>query len=219
VQPPCLLCGHHPHYRHNICKACLEDLPWAQPPIVNQTLGYAYSACALNYLPPINGLIKQFKHQRNLAAGCLLEYCLSKTISSALLEQQLLLPQLLIPVPLHRTRLRHRGFNQAEFIAHGLSKHLHIPMCKNLCLRLGDQAPLQGQNRRQRLRHMQGVFEVNTKEVNSRLHSIAIVDDVTTTGATAQALSSCLQSAWPNPLHIQLWCLARTPAPKTQLEW
>ncbi|HCH32965.1 MAG TPA: hypothetical protein DE045_08485 [Oceanospirillaceae bacterium] len=187
--------------------------------MVNQTLGYTYSVCALNYLPPVNGLIKQFKHQRNLAAGRLLEFCLSQTISSAISKQHLHRPQVLIPVPLHRTRLRQRGFNQAEFIAQGLSKDLHIPMCNNLCRRLGDQAPLQGQNRRQRLRHMQGVFEVNTREVNARLHSIAIIDDVTTTGATAQALSNCLQNAWAGPLHIQLWCLARTPAPNTQLEW
>lgn len=219
VQPACLLCGHHPHQQHNICQACLLDLPWARPSLINGSGGYTYSICALHYLPPINGLIQQFKHQHNLAAGRLLNYCLSRSISSALSEQRLRRPQLLIPVPLHKARLRQRGFNQAEFIANGLSQALAIPLHKNMCHRLGDQAPLQGQSRRQRIRQMQGVFEVNTKEVDSQLFSIAIIDDVTTTGATAQALSSCLQNAWPGPLHIQLWCLARTPAPKTLVEW
>ena len=55
--------------------------------------------------------------------------------------------------------------------------------------------------------------------IYTRSHSIAIIDDVMTTGATVQALSKKLITAWGGPLDIQIWCVARAQPPDILLDW
>jgi len=235
-----MLCGAHPHQQDNLCAQCRIDIPWSknacnlcaeyiesigldghhicitclqEPPLYTRTV------CAFDYLAPISGLINQFKHQHNLAAGRLLTACLSQTIFENIAQGNIILPQLIIPVPLHKRRLRERGFNQAQFIATGLSQSLNLRINTKLCHRSGYQAPQQGQTRRQRLENMAGIFQIRSTEVDQKVNNIAIVDDVMTTGATAQALSTKLINAWGGPLDIQVWCVARAQPPDIWLEW
>jgi predicted amidophosphoribosyltransferase len=55
--------------------------------------------------------------------------------------------------------------------------------------------------------------------VEQGINRIAIVDDVMTTGATAQALSQTLLNTWDGPLDIQVWCVARAQPPNVWIEW
>jgi ComF family protein len=239
-----MICGAHPHQQDNVCAPCLIDMPWNSSAcslcaehMENNDLNsdlicshcleepppYRRAVCAFDYLAPVNGLINLFKHQHNLAAGRLLTACLSKAISEANsragAQGESIMPQLLIPVPLHRHRLRQRGFNQAQFIATGLSQSLNLKMNTRLCSRGVYQAPQQEQSRQQRLSQMTGVFQIKSEGIDQKINSIAIVDDVMTTGATAQALSSSLINAWSGPLDIQIWCVARAQSPNVQIEW
>jgi|TARA_B110001469_G_scaffold47761_1_gene46729 ComF family protein len=168
---------------------------------------------------PINGLINQFKHQHNLAAGRLLTACLGQTIYQQMAQGQTTVPQLLIPVPLHSQRLRQRGFNQAQLIATGLSQLLGLRSNAKICHRVIYQTPQQQQSRRQRFAQMTGVFQVRKTGMEHGIHRIAIVDDVMTTGATAQALSQSLLNTWDGPLDIQVWCVARAQPPNAWIEW
>lgn len=235
-----MLCGAHPHQQDNICAACFIDIPWTKsacklcaeymgpiwldgdqvcanclkkPPLYNRTV------CAFDYLMPISGLINQFKHQQNLAAGRLLTACLSQAVCKRMAEGQTSVPQLLIPVPLHKRRLRQRGFNQAQLIATGLGQLLGIRTTAKLCHRVTYQAPQQNQSRRQRFTQMEGVFQVTKASAEEGINRIAIVDDVVTTGATVQALSRSLLNTWDGALDIQVWCVARTQPPNVQIEW
>jgi ComF family protein len=239
-----MLCGVHPHHQDNVCASCLIDMPWSKnacsqcaeyieptgldgshvcTPCLQQPPPYSRTVCAFDYLVPINGLMNQFKHQHNLAAGRLLTACLSQTISEtnsrAEAQGESIIPQLLIPVPLHSRRLRQRGFNQAQFIATGLSQSLNLRVNTRLCHRTRYQVPQQGQSRQHRLAQMTGVFQIRQLGVDRRIKSIAIIDDVMTTGATAQALSRSLINAWNGPLDIQVWCVARAQPPNVWLEW
>ena len=214
-----MLCGHHPHHKDNICASCWADLPWGHLGFQYQLNDEIQTLSAFDYLPPIKGLIRQFKHQHQLAAGRLLTSCLVHSIQQTMANDCLVKPQLLVPIPLHRARLKQRGFNQAEIIAIGLSNALGIPMHNQLCQRQGSQIAQQGLTRKQRLAQMHGVFSFDHEQLTLGINRIALIDDVITTGATAQAMCSCLQKAWAGPLHIQLWCLARTPAPQAQLPW
>lgn len=118
---------------NQICLDCLQEPP-----------PYTKTICAFDYFAPISGLLNQFKHQRNLAAGRLLTSCLSKTITKVALKDKAMMPQLLIPVPLHKRRLRQRGFNQAQFIATGSSQSLNVRMNTVVCHRPEYQSPQQG---------------------------------------------------------------------------
>lgn len=235
-----MLCGQHPHHQDNLCAQCRLDIPWNKHACsvcatfleastqdghhicldcLQEPPPYTRTICAFDYFAPINGLINQFKHQRNLAAGRLLTSCLSETITTIMQEDKAVMPQLLIPVPLHTRRLRQRGFNQAQFISANLSRLLNVRMNANLCHRPKYQPPQQGQTRRQRLAQMKGIFKVAAKDADHSICRIAIIDDVMTTGATAQALSTQMINAWGGPLDIQVWCVARAQPQDIRLDW
>ena len=97
----------------------------------------------------------------------------------------------LVPVPLHPTRLRERGYNQSLCIAQGLASALDIPLIPNLVRRsraTQQQAKLDGEGRTDNVR---GAFEPGGRAPpESR---IGLVDDVSTTGATIAACSQALK--------------------------
>jgi ComF family protein len=108
---------------------------------------------------------------------------------------------ILAPVPLHRTRQRERGFNQAEVLARGLARRLHAgrrgtgQAVETRCLlRIRPTVPQTGLNFQERLENVRGVFRVTSPEaVRGRV--IVLVDDVMTTGATLSSCASALKEA------------------------
>jgi ComF family protein len=121
---------------------------------------------------------------------------------------------LLVPVPLHWRRRWQRGFNQSELLCRQLQAACpelgECNIAHRLVARRRATAAQSGMNARQRAGNLRGAFTVSKPCDNLR---IAIVDDVLTTGATASALASALAAA--GAVHIEVWCLARTPAPGT----
>ena len=104
--------------------------------------------------------MNEFKHERNLAAGRLLTSCLCRAVMEAIMQGKITMPQLLIPVPLNSLRLRKRGFNQAQFIAKGLSHLLNVNVNTRLCKRKGYQVSQESQTRWQRQSSLRAVFQV-----------------------------------------------------------
>ena len=101
----------------------------------------------------------------------------------------------MIPIPLHPSRLRFRGFNQAEKISAILASELHIPMRTDILMRTRKTAPqVSMQDRRDRLKNMEGVFTVRP-EVKKELQNtgIFLLDDVFTTGATMRSAANVLK--------------------------
>jgi ComF family protein len=118
----------------------------------------------------------------------------------------------IVPVPLHWRRLWQRGFNQSGLLCRALLAAAPAgsrPAIDQRGVRrnrpTAAQATMGAGARRDNLR---GAFTVRRRYDNLRL---AIVDDVLTTGATATAMAVALRRAGAG--HVQLWCLARTPAP------
>lgn len=92
----------------------------------------------------------------------------------------------LIGVPLHKSRLRQRGYNQADYIAHGLSESLNIPYRIDVLKRNRFQESQTKKNRLERWENVKTVFSVeNYKEIEGK--NVVVVDDVLTTGATIEA--------------------------------
>jgi ComF family protein len=118
----------------------------------------------------------------------------------------------LVPVPLHWRRLWRRGFNQSELLArqlHSFTAGLEEVALHSRSVRRSRPTRAQsGMGAAQRARNLKGVFTVTHRYDNLR---VAIVDDVFTTGATAAAMAGALRKAGAN--HVEVWCLARTPAP------
>jgi predicted amidophosphoribosyltransferase len=119
-----------------------------------------------------------------------------------------------VPVPLHRRRLRDRTFNQADEIARPLARRLDLPLLVDTVLRQRDTAPQAGLARRSRLQSLAGAFRALAPDL-ARCElaglDIAIVDDVVTTGATANGLAAALRAA--GAARVSAIAVARTVGP------
>jgi ComF family protein len=119
-------------------------------------------------------------------------------------------PDLLLPVPLARRRLRKRGFNQAGMLGRWLSKALVIECDERLLLRTRETPAQQHLDARARHRNLRQAFAL-AGEASLEGKHVAVVDDVLTTGATAQAVAQLLRQAGAH--RIDVYCLARTAKP------
>lgn len=117
-----------------------------------------------------------------------------------------------VPVPLHRQRLRERSFNQASEIALPLARHLGLPLAGTAVHRKARTPPQTGQSRRDRLQSLTNAFQPNRDFSGLR---VLIVDDVITTGATANALATAMLAAGAS--RVDACAIARAKAvPRTQ---
>ncbi len=114
-------------------------------------------------------------------------------------------PDSFVPVPLHHTRLRRRGFNQSLEIARVLSRRLGTPFDARCLKRIRASVPQTALPAKQRLQNPKGTFALRRAP---RGRSIAIVDDVMTTGATANEAARVLRKAGVE--HVEVWVAART---------
>ena len=114
------------------------------------------------------------------------------------------LPDCLIPVPLHPTRLRQRGYNQALEIARPLSTRLQIPLEIDAVRRIRATPAQALLPLKERARNVRGAFVARRRFDGQR---VAIVDDVMTSGHTANSLAQCLRRAGAE--NIEVWVVAR----------
>ena len=117
---------------------------------------------------------------------------------------------LLVPVPLHRWRLWSRGFNQSVLVARELGSVWHIPTAPNLLRRVKRTQPLKGMSHSQRRKTVAGAFQVRpSSELEGR--TIVLIDDVLTSGSTAEACARALKNAGAG--RVELICWARVVRP------
>lgn len=222
----CQLCAETADTALALCSACEGDLPWlgghcgicALPlPARGLTCGaclkrppaFTRVEAAWRYAFPVDSLINRFKHQAQWPQGRLLGEMLAQHLQHAFSEG-LPRPDLLLPVPLGRKRLRQRGFNQAQMLAEWLERALQLPVQNHWLLRLHEGAHQQELDAAARRRNLRQAYGLSARAAVTGLH-LALVDDVLTTGATAEALARLLLRAGAR--RVDAYCLARTPKP------
>jgi ComF family protein len=151
------------------------------------------------YTEPLRSAILLLKFQRRERLGRRLGELLA-AVWAEHVEFNAAERPILAPVPLHKTRQRERGFNQAEVLADGLARRLKVDrrtgqQIETRCLlRIRPTVPQTGLSFKQRLENVRGVFRVKSREaVLGRV--IVLVDDVMTTGATLSSCASALKKA------------------------
>lgn len=143
-------------------------------------------------------VIHLLKYRRKKSIGERLGRMLADVVGD---DPRLIRADLIVPVPLHRSRERERGYNQSELIARSLGDALKKPVYEDILVRrrrTRSQATLSAVERR---RNVSGAFLVERPEqVEGR--RIALVDDVVTTGATADACSEALLDAGAEDIFV-----------------
>lgn len=117
-------------------------------------------------------------------------------------------PDVLIPVPVHKRRLRFRGFNQAACLAVGIGTALGISVDEHYLIRTENTKPQKGLDSRERFRNLQKGFAVR-KEDGAGYESVLLVDDIYTTGATLEACGKVLKEAGTKRICFLCLCIGR----------
>jgi len=212
----CHLCNHYHKTNTALCEQCkayLMPLEYACEQCAHPLPNHTYGLCGqcIKYQPvfdkvvapyafeePLRSLVHAYKYKQALhLQAFMVELMLSKPPSD------LYQTQCLIPMPIHKNRLKKRGFNQASLLAKGLSKHTKIPYKNNLASKIKDtpsQAELNQQERRRNLRDVFVVEDTDDKHVT-------IIDDLLTTGSSANELAKTLKKQGVNT--VTVWCCAR----------
>lgn len=110
----------------------------------------------------------------------------------------------IMPVPLHKSRQRQRGFNQSEILAGCLSKYLGIPVYTKCLYRIKKTKDQKGLSRTERLHNLDNAFVV--KEFPKKVKNVLIVDDVYTTGTTIEKCAKILKDAGANEIYFLTIC-------------
>ena len=118
---------------------------------------------------------------------------------------------LFVPVPLHRSRLWNRGFNQSAIVARELSRRTGLPVDVEALARIRATPPLKGMTMKQRRRTVAGAFRA-TAGAELRGRTVVLVDDVLTTGSTANACARALKRAGAARVELLSWARVVRPS-------
>lgn len=202
---PCLLCGISTNLTAGVCQHCLQDLPWQTTPVCQQCAlplpsshddvcgqclkrapAFTQTTAVFSYTFPIDRVLQAYKYQERLTiAHFFANSC----------AQKLLRPKgvdCLIPMPLHPSRLKVRGFNQSLEIARQLSNTWSLPLDQHSCHRIKNTPPQASLKFKDRIANVNNAFECRGDFSDQH---VLVIDDVMTTGASLNALSKVILKA------------------------
>ena len=149
---------------------------------------------SISYKGIVKKLVYQFKYKPfvsnlcNILVDLMYEGLIQKEQFIKIIEQLSIEAIVFVPIPLYKSRLKRRGYNQAQLLAEGLSKKLNIPTV-DMLLRVKNTRSQVGLERKKRIENISGAFSVNFNipafaKASAGEANIFLVDDVLTTGST-----------------------------------
>lgn len=189
--PICTMCG------KGLTQPGLCDCQ-AQPPLTRAVRSWAI------YHDPLRQAIHSFKYKRNIG----LTESFSIVLSKMLVELNWKL-DLVTAVPLSKTRMRERGYNQSALLAWPLAKTQHLPFASQALVRTRETGTQIGRSAHERQINVAGAFRSEPQIVQGK--KVLVIDDVYTTGATMQSCAQALLQA--GATEVYGLTLARTARP------
>jgi ComF family protein len=178
-----------------ICLICKHSLPKtnyhseAQNPVMIKLYGKAPIAFASSYLRFVKSgktqrLLHQLKYHNQPEIGKVLGNWYGKDLDDTIQKHKI---ELIVPVPLHKKKLKRRGYNQSDGFAIGISEALNVEVNCTALKRVKESETQTKKSKLERWENVEDVFLVQNVDVIINKH-IMVVDDVITTGST---LASC----------------------------
>lgn len=204
VYPPrCPACGDAIADQHGLCVAC-----WSMLEIPDCAVGAHATVpvhAATLYNDTSRRLVLAYKHGGRIALARLLAQLMAARLRDA---QEFATPPMLVPVPLHRWRLWHRGFNQAALLANELARLGKGTVLVDALERRKRTPSLGGLGREAREAALMGAIRLKpVRSAQMAGRDVIIVDDVFTSGATTRACIAAIRHA--RPASIAVACFAR----------
>ncbi len=193
AEPYCMRCGKPVDETQEYCEDCTR-----------RDHAYDEGRAVLIYDEYMSKSIYRFKYngKREFARfyGRVMTQCLHDKIRQWRVE-------VVIPVPVHKSKLRQRGYNQAGLIAQQISKRLKIPVKSDIVIRQTATKVQKNLGFTARQNNLKNAFKVIPNSVKYK--SVLIVDDIYTTGATVDAMARCLKKAGVEKVYFATLCIGR----------
>jgi ComF family protein len=205
LPPTCCLCGaQSERIARDLCGECVNRLPLNETPVSGASPLFVPTLVRvlvpLHYAYPVDHWIRALKFSGERVYARVLGLLLADAFRALRQEP----PELLVPIPLHASRYRERGFNQAAEIARFAAAELGLavePRCLVRTRRTLEQSGLPVAQRRTNVR------DAFAAVPNIGARRVALLDDVLTTGSTARAAAQALLESGVS--EVELWAAAR----------
>lgn len=204
-----------------ICENCFKKLSYVRQPtckrcgkeILSDTIEYCldctrhkrsfeYGIALLNYEEKAKHAMVQIKYKNKRQY---LDFFIEAICRRYETQLRHMKADALIPVPIHPSRRRERGFNQAELLAEGIGKRLGIPVCSGMLIRNKKTAPQKQLNPMERLHNLEQAFGAG--EWVDGVESVILVDDIYTTGSTVEACTRVLKRMGVKRVYFVTVCI------------
>jgi ComF family protein len=212
---PCVLCGSMSH-DGLWCGPCDQALPYLHTPLcpvcalptpagevcgqcLNHPPLFTNTVAVFGYSFPLDKLVQAMKYGEQLSLAHAFARKLAQRIDQAAL------PDYLIPMPLHPVKLRERGFNQSLLLAAKIARDHDLKMFPDACRRMRDTPPQSTLPWNERKKNVRNTFCCDIELTGK---SVALVDDVLTSGASMGALAAAVRQR--GATEISAWVVART---------
>lgn len=192
-----------------ICPGCMKKLSWVRRPtckkcgkeVISDTIEYCYDCTKhkrsfdyglslINYDDAASRSMAQIKYNNKREYLDFYAEAMYRGMGARIRRMK---ADAFIPIPVHPTRMKTRGFNQAEELAARLSLKSGIPVNTSILKRSKKTAPQKSLNPSERLKNLEMAFLVNG--LPREIRSVILVDDIYTTGSTIEACTRALKKA------------------------
>ena len=190
----CDVCGCEVSKGVSVCERCADnDEPW----------NFSRARSGFTYAEPIKNLILRLKYS---AEGDVAKFAASQLFQT--FSENKMHADVLIPVPLSRRRAKVRGYNQATLVAQELAKIIktqtgaQVAVAENTLVRVKQTEAQKKMNVKQRQENLRGAFEIRSPFDEITEKRVVIIDDVFTTGTTANECARVLRAANPKSVEV-----------------
>lgn len=175
--PRCYKCGRHLENDYlEYCPGC-------------QTISHVFDkGLALYDYSSVNKTIYRYKYSGRAEYARYLGREMARCLGAEIVSWK---PDAIIPVPLHKNKMRTRGYNQAQLLAQEVSYCLDIPCLDQVVVRQRDTTPMKELTAFERQINLKNAFII--KDYDVKLGRVVLVDDIYTTGNTIDAIASILK--------------------------
>ena len=191
-----------------LCLKCGKEVDNEEQDCCNDCSGMIRSFVkgfpCLNYNEEMAKCLSDFKYHNMRCYGGFLADIIVKSKGREIL---LSAPEVIVPVPVHKAKLKERGYNQAEVLANELGKRLGIMVDNTLVERSARTTPQKHLSNKEREENLKKAF-ISTKKI-VKYKSALIVDDIYTTGATVEACTGVLRSMGIKDVYYTSICVGK----------
>lgn len=222
--PKCICCRELLERQERyVCRACFAELPYLREPVClkcgkeiedeekeycydceNRPRSYIKGFPLFRYRGGIKESLYRFKYEGKKSYG---KYYATEIVKKYGRIFNDLGINILVPVPVHKSRLKKRGYNQAGVLCEEIGKILDIPMNNHILIRQHNTAPQKKLDNVEREKNLFNAFIPESKIVQYK--SALIVDDIYTTGATVEACTRALHETGIEDVYYTSVCIGK----------